>query len=248
MDGTNLERLFKRMEERKALSAAQKAELQSIVSAPFAVPAGKDLIVEGTSPSKSTLLLEGYACRYTILDDGRRQITAIQVPGDFVDLHSLPLELMDHTVATLTDCWFCTAEHRDLKEIVRKDADLALSLWRLTLLDGAMHREWIVAFAMNAIEHVAHLFCELYVRLYVVGLTDGASFEFPITQNVLAETVGLSAVHVNRTLQDLRANRLIAFDGLRVTILDWKGLREVGKFDPKHLHLGKNRDVAALLA
>jgi len=244
---TTLERLFNRMEERRPLTAAQKGELQRMASPPIFVPAKTDYVLEGAKPSKSSLLLTGFACRYTLMPDGRRQITAIHVPGDFVDLHSLPLEVMDHTVAALTDCQFSAADHRDLLRIISDDPDLALALWRLTLLDGALHREWIVAFAMNAVEHLAHLLCELFVRLKVVGLTEGPSFEFPVTQEVLAETLGLSPVHVNRTLQDLRANQLIAFDRGLVTILDWTGLREVGKFDAGHLHLGKHRDVAAMI-
>jgi CRP-like cAMP-binding protein len=200
--------------------------------------AKQDVVVEGSRPTKSTLLLAGLAIRYTTLMDGSRQITAIHVPGDFIDLHSFPLQMMDHSVAALSDCQFATFPHAALEAVLEREPNLTKSLWMLTLLDSAIHREWLVAMgALAAPARTAHLFCELFLRLQVVGLTDRNSYAFPINQNDLADVLGLSSVHINRTLQHLRAEGLIEFQHGRVTILDWARLTATAQFDTRYLHL-----------
>jgi CRP-like cAMP-binding protein len=242
-----LDLLFRRIEARTYLSDAERALLTSVFDPqPVTARAKRDLVREGDRPTRSTLLLQGFAIRYRVLDNGRRQITALHVPGDFIDLQSFPLRLMDHAVGALTDCVTVTAPHAALLKIVERSPRLTLILWTLTILDSAVHREWIVAMgAMMAIEHAAHLICEVYLRLKIVGLAGHNRFPFPVTQAELADTLGISAVHVNRVLQELRKAELIQFENGVVEILDWAALARTGQFDDKHLHLGREDDATA---
>jgi CRP-like cAMP-binding protein len=242
-----LELLFKRIEVRATLSPAEKQLLAGAFDPnPTILTPGSDLVREGDRPTKSTLLIRGFAVRYRLLETGRRQITALHVPGDFVDLQSFPLRLMDHSVGALTECVTMSAPHSALIEIVRTSPRLTMVLWTLTLLDSAIHREWIVAMgAMQALAHTAHFICEVYLRLRSVGLATEKNFAFPVTQTELADALGISPVHVNRVLQELRRDNLIRFEDGWVTILDWDRLAATGQFDDKHLHLGNEGDATA---
>jgi CRP-like cAMP-binding protein len=235
----NLDLLFRRIEHSGGeLSLRQRSTLASGFAASRSVPIKHDIVREDDRPGGSTLLLSGLAMRYRVLRNGARQITAIHLPGDFVDLHSFPLKDMDHSVGTLSQCEVAAIPHSALREIVRTDPDLTEMLWRLSLLDGAIHREWLVAMGgLPGVSHLAHLLCEVYIRLAHIGLAKDFAFDLPVTQVDLGDALGLSAVHANRIMQDLRGNSVIKFDGKRVAILDWDRLVEIGEFDDKYLHL-----------
>jgi CRP-like cAMP-binding protein len=234
----DLTRMFLRIDQRRRLNERERDVLSSAVETTSSFRARQDVVQEGTRPRNSTLLLTGLSFRYTMLGDGKRQITAIHVPGDFVDLHSYPLEVMDHSVAALTDATFATVPHSALDAIMRGEPALAKTLWMLTLLDGAMHREWLAAMGgLTAPGRTAHLLCELYLRLETVGLAAAGRYAFPISQGDLADVLGLSPVHMNRTLQELRSGGLIEFQQGRVSILAWDDLLALAQFDPRYLHL-----------
>jgi CRP-like cAMP-binding protein len=235
----NLDLLFKRIEHSGGeLSPHQRATLSGAFGISRSVPIKADIIKEGDRPIQSTLLLSGLAMRYRFLRNGDRQITAIHLPGDFVDLQSFPLKDMDHSVGALSECVVASIPHSSLRDIVRTDPDLTEMLWRLSLLDGAIHREWLVAMGgLPGVSHLAHLLCEVYVRLAHIGLAADFAFDLPVTQADLGDALGLSPVHVNRLLQDLRGNRVIRFEARRVEILDWARLVEIGQFDDRYLHL-----------
>jgi CRP-like cAMP-binding protein len=229
---------FRKLECRDALTGAEREALADCAAAVVDYPAGADLICEGDRPRHSTLVVDGFATRYRILSEGQRQITAIHVPGDFVDLHSFPLKEMDHSVGALSACRVVTFPHQALTTITERWPHLTRLLWLMTLLDGAIFREWIVAMGRrSAAEQLAHLICELYVRLNIVGLAHNDGFNFPATQHELGDALGLSAVHVNRVLQELRAEKLISWQGQTVQILDRPGLEARAEFDPRYLHL-----------
>ena len=231
--------LFARIEARDALSAEEKRVLTTAVDDVRLVSARSDMVREGDRPGHSTLLLSGIATRYKFTAEGARQITALHVAGDFVDLHSFPLRIMDHSVGALTDCMIATVPHAALRAITEKEPHLTRLLWLMTLLDSAIHREWLVSMgATPAISHLAHLFCEIYLRLKVVGLADELTFNLPITQSELADVLGISAVHVNRVLQELRNDGILRFDGRTASIESWDQLEEMGQFDSAHLHIG----------
>jgi len=198
----------------------------------------EDIVAEGSRPSYSTLLVDGFAARYKFMADGTRQITALHVAGDFVDLHAFLLKTMDHGIVAMSPCHVAFLEHSALKSISETQPHLSRLLWLDTLVDGAVHREWIVAMGRRSKKsHLAHLICELYVRLEVVRRTDGFRFHFPLTQLELADVLGISVVHLNKTLQVLRREELFTWINQMITILDWTRLQELAQFDPTYLSL-----------
>ena len=201
--------------------------------------AREDVIHDGDRPGHVHVVLDGFACRYKTLEDGRRQITAYFVPGDFCDLHVFVLRAMDHSIGALTPCTVSLVPREAVLDLLARPA-LARALWWATLVDEAVLREWVVNLGRrDARERVGHVLCELHMRLRAVGLADGDACELPLTQTELADTLGLSTAHINRTLQQLRAEGLIELRGKRLTILDAARLRETALFDPNYLHLDR---------
>ena len=199
---------------------------------------GEELVAQHSRPTESCVVLSGATAREVLLDDGKRQITALHIPGDFVDLHAFLLKVMDHSVVALTDCEAAYVPHRDLLRVMERSPHLGRLLWLSTVVDGAIQRAWITsAGRRSATAHFGHLICELYLRLEAVGLASEGRFEFPVPQNELADALGFSLVHVNRTLQDLRATGLVSWKGSAVSILDFDGLARMSQFDPTYLNL-----------
>jgi CRP-like cAMP-binding protein len=230
--------LIRKLEQRDPLSDEEKHVLANSVARIREFGVDEDLVSEGERPNYSTLLLEGFAARYKDLADGRRQITAIHVPGDFVDLHSFLLHRMDHGIVALTPCRIGAVPHEILRHITERHPHLTRLLWLSTLIDGSIHRESLVGMGRRtALGRMAHLLCELFLRLQVIGQTEGDSFRLPLTQAELGDTLGLSTVHVNRIVQELRTAGLITWRGQVVTIENREGLVEVADFDPAFLHL-----------
>jgi len=213
--------------------------LRSLVAQVRIVEPRNDLVVNGSRPSHSTLLLDGFAGRYNLTDDGRRQITSIHVSGDFVDLHSFLLKTMDHGVTALTRCRIGLVPHSALMGISETEPHLTRLLWLTTLIDGAIHWEWLLTMSrLSSLEQTAHLFCEFYMRLSAVGLANEAdrSIPLPLTQGELGDALGITTVHVNRVLQEMRARTLVVWNGGRLTIPNWDRLAEIGQFNPLYLH------------
>lgn len=202
------------------------------------LPARSTLIREGDIVTMSTYLVEGFMCRY--LDDrkGERQLVAVHVPGDFVDLHGYPLKRLDHDVATITQCKIAQVPHARLDEIMAERPGMSKLLWFSTLLDAAMHREWIFRLGrFEAIKRLGHFFCEIEAKLRAVGLSDGSTFPLPMTQTDLAEACGLTSVHVNRMLRELREMGLMSVGANIATIVDRPALYRLSEFDPSYLYL-----------
>jgi CRP-like cAMP-binding protein len=182
-------------------------------------------------------LVEGFAGRISQLENGHRQITAIHVPGDFVDLHSFLLKEMDHAVMAISRCRVVMFPHAQLATITEQYPHLTRLLWLATLIDAAIHRQWLAVMGgLPAISHMAHLVCELYLRLNVIGCTEDKRFTLPVTQSELADAMGLTPVHVNRVLQELRRESLLTWEGASIEILDWPNLQALADFDPRYLH------------
>ena len=202
------------------------------------VAAHQDLIRVGEKATSTKLVLEGFACRYKVLSDGRRQIMAYLLPGDMCDLHVAILGRMDHSIGTLTACTVLEVPHAAIEELTQRSSTIARALWWSTLVDEATLREWLVNMGQRtAIERIAHLFCELLVRLRVAGLADGDGFDMPLTQQEIGDTVGLSTVHVNRVLQELRGQGLIELRSKRLIIRNATALAALGQFNPLYLHV-----------
>lgn len=224
---------------RDRLSSEELDLLNELASqSPRQFAAGDNLVQEGDVPTGSCLMLSGYSARYHVLSDGKRNISAIHVPGDFVDLHSLMLRPMDHGVVTLSAASVVMVPHTRLRGLTETHAHLSRMLWLSTLVDAAMHRRWLVAAGrLSPVGRVAHLLCELFVRLQTVELVEGYRFWLPMTQAQLSDAMGLSTVHINRTLQEMRRRGMIAWSGSDVEILDWDSLKAAAEFDAGYLNL-----------
>lgn len=233
-------KLLLKLNARDTLSDAEIAALRRSIVSTKMLKADEVFIREGEELSVSTLLVEGLVCRFKDLSDGSRQISAIHVAGDFVDLHSFSLKRLDHNIMALTPCRVALASHERLREITEQHPHLTRLLWFLTNLDAAMHREWVLSLGRrDAITRTAHLFCEIGTRLELVGLAQDDSYDLPLTQQEVAECLGITPVHVNRTLKELRERGLVTFRDNRVSITDRAGLEAVAEFDPAYLYLDR---------
>lgn len=235
-----IERHLARLRARHDISEAEAQALRSMVSEMRAYPAGRTVIEAGELLKSSALLLDGLMCRYKDLEGGQRQIAELHVPGDFVDLHSYTLKRLDHNIMTLTSCRVALVPHDNIARITGDSPHLTRAYWFSTNLDAAIHREWMLSLGRrSALSRTAALFCELHVRLGLVGLADNTGFALDLTQAELAECLGLTPVHVNRMLKDLRSRDLATFRQRRVTIHDLAGLRLAAQFDPGYLYLDR---------
>ncbi|MEA3032264.1 MAG: hypothetical protein QOH86_280 [Sphingomonadales bacterium] len=233
-----LEVLLLKLRARDVVGEAEEEMLRGAIGRIGEVAPGRPLVRANTTLSESILLVEGLACRYKDLAGGERQIMEMHVPGDFVDLHGFLLKRLDHTVGALTPVRYAAVPHDALRRITETQPHLARILWFSTLIDAAIHREQIVSVGRRtALSRIAHLLCELNVRLKIVGLADEDGYALPLTQADVADATGLTSVHVNRMLRKLRNDDLLTFRNGRVTIHDWDGLQRVAEFDPTYLHL-----------
>jgi CRP-like cAMP-binding protein len=225
----------------ETITSLSENERQAILDLPIRIAdlrADADILGEGDRPSQCSLLVDGFVCRYKGLPDGRRQILAFYIAGDILDLLSLQVEVMDHSLATTIPSRVAYIPHDALRKVVDEHPAIGGAFWRDTLIDAAVFREWIVNVgAREAYSRIAHLICEMFTKSEAVGLVNGTTFKFPVTQSEIGEATGLSTVHVNRTLMELRRDGLIVFEKGRCTITDLARLKEAATFDPAYLHL-----------
>jgi CRP-like cAMP-binding protein len=233
-----LEPLVRKLERYGPISEDERGFLEQ---APWRVVDYRNhdpIVREGDCPSESCLILEGFACRFKTMPEGTRQIMALHIPGDFCDLHSFVLKKMDHGIAAIERCKVAKIPHPKVQEITECYPRLTRALWWDIAIDAAIHREWMISMGRrDAYQQIAHLFCELLLRLQSVGFADGNSYELPLTQADLGDVFGLSTVHVNRTLQKLRTEGLIISKGKRVTVRDPERLMEAAGFDRTYLEV-----------
>jgi CRP-like cAMP-binding protein len=229
---------LRKIEQSNPLSAVEREALIAACGTVVSFPAHTDIISEGDKPGFSTVLLEGLICRYKTLADGERQILAFHTAGDWPDLHSYFLNHMDHALATMSPCRVAQIPHPVLRTLIQTHPRLAELLWRETMLDSAIFREWVVNLgARDAHRRTAHLFCELQTKLLALDLADEEGFELPLTQADLADAVGVSAVHINRVLQQLKRDGLVTYGRGIIAIHDWEKLQAIAGFDPGYLHM-----------
>lgn len=203
-----------------------------------AIASRADLTREGDRPSRFCVLLDGWACSHKVTGAGRRQIMAFHLPGDLPGLQSLHLRTLDSTLTTLTPCQVGFIEHEALRELFQAQPRIAEAFWSDTLVEGSIFREWLLNVGQReARSRLAHVLCELVMRIRALGLNDADPIQMPITQTDLAEAMGMSTVHVNRMLQALRGAGLITLERGALTVHDWAGLKQAGDFDASYLHL-----------
>lgn len=203
------------------------------------IPPRHDIISEGDRPRFVNVILDGWAQRYKQLADGRRQILSFFVAGDLCDTNVFILRKMDHSLSTVTQVKLAEISQFEFQEIMENSPRISQALWWSELVTVATQREWTTNIGQRtAYERIAHLFCEIFMRLRTIGQTDAKGCEFPMTQAEIAEATGLTQVHVNRTIQDLRRNQLIELRGRRLQVLDLGRLEKAAMFNPNYLHLG----------
>ncbi|WP_091742891.1 Crp/Fnr family transcriptional regulator [Phenylobacterium immobile] len=220
--------------------------LAAVFGPPVFVERGESFVVQNSRPTRCSLLLSGFAGRSVLLRGGDEQTTAIHVAGDFVDLHALLLNSLDHRIVALTPCQIATANRRSLEQLIAAYPKLSRALWFLTVVDAAVHRRWLTVLGRrSALGRCAHLVCEMHARLDDVGLVDNGRFRLPLSQARIGDMLALSAVHINRVIQDLRSSGLLTWERGTVTILDFDGLAAVGEFEPSYLQISPRPRVDA---
>jgi len=230
--------LLMKLRARDVISNEEARALRDSIAEIKEVPANKVLVRASVPVTESTLLLQGIVCRYSDLADGQRQIMELHVTGDFLDLHSFLLKHLEHNVGSLTPVRVAIVPHDALRLITEEYPHLTRTLWFSTLLDAAIHREKILSVGRRpAVARIAHLICELFLRLGVVGLAGPDRFKLAMTQAELADATGLTSIHVNRMLKQLRDEGLMTFRGAEVVIHDWGGLQRIAEFDARYLYL-----------
>jgi len=198
---------------------------------------GTYLVREGVVPKICSVLIDGYAYRQKLTGDGARQILALCIPGDAVDLQNMFLNVADHAVQMLTSGTVADLKRSDLQDLVLARPAVGAAIIKSTLVEASILREWVVNVGRrDARERIAHVLCEFAVRLETRGLSSGG-FELPMTQEQLADTTGLTPVHVNRTLKVLEAEGLITRQRRHIQFPDWRALQSAGDFSRQYLHL-----------
>ena len=227
------------MEQFTRFTDAQRRRLDELVSeGQKDYGPREDILTEGERVDECHVILSGLAARYKLLPNGERQIMAFLVPGDLCDAEVFILEEMDHSVGTLTKTRCALIPAKTMKELLREVSCLAEALWWGTMTDLAVLRERIVDHGRrDARERIAHLLYEMLVRYRMVGETKDETFSFPITKEDLADATGMTPVHVNRTLRQLREEGLIELKSKMLTIPDPKRLKDVARFNANYLHL-----------
>ena len=219
------------------LSAEDVQLLEAACGKPQNVPARHDLIREGDKPGPIFVILAGWACRYKMLPEGTRQITAFLMPGDCCDMHASVLDQMEHAIAMLTPGRVAMIPSARMEELILSRPALTRAFWWTQLVDEDTLRAWIVSMGRrNSLQRVAHLMCELYVRAHNIGLANGDRFELPLTQVVLGDALGLTAVHVNRVLRKLRVSGVMELAAGSLIIADISKLAYIAGFDDNYLH------------
>jgi CRP-like cAMP-binding protein len=232
-----LQRIVRRLETRVRLDEEDRAAIHALPIQQRTMEPATYMVREGETVENCVLLLTGFAYRHKITGDGQRQIMAIHMPGEFLDLQNSLLGLADHNVQALTRCEVAIVPIAALRKLAEDRPRVGQAMWIDTLVDAAIFREWIVNVGRrDSISRLSHLLCEIALRLEEAGLAKDRRYELPMTQEQLADCTGLTPVHVNRVLKELGRMGLIARDRRSVQILEWDRLQHIGDFNTRYLH------------
>lgn len=232
--------MIRKLESNIPLTTEEKQALYKLPIKTVDIKTNQDIVKVGDQPTQCCLIIEGFSCVYKLSIEGKRQIMALHVPGDIPDLQSLHLNIIDINIASISPCKVGYIQHEDLRILCERYPRMTAIFWRETLVDASIFREWLLNIGQRvAYARIAHLICELVLRLKAVGLIKDNIFEMPVTQAELADATGMTPVHINRVMQVLRAEGLISTVKKQMAILDWPNLKEAGEFDSLYLHLEK---------
>lgn len=236
-DSTPLDWLIRKLERLGPLDDTDRARVAALPLRIESVPRGAHIVREGERPEQCCLLAAGYACRYKSTPDGQQQIVAFEMRGDLLDIQHLLLSRADHSVRAITDATLGWIPRVDLIRMAWERPNIGHALWRDTLVDASIFREWVLNVGRrDARTRIAHMLCEFAARCEAAGLGPVDRLELPMTQEQIADATGLTAVHVNRTMRALTQEGVIVGRGKQLRIRDWQRLREIAEFDPAYLH------------
>ena len=229
-------------------SVLDKQDQQAILALPHetrTIGKGNYIVRDGDQPTRSCVLLSGFAYRHKLVGNGGRQILSVHMSGDVVDLQNSLLRIADHDVQALTEAVVAFIPAGAIRELAFSRPAVGMAMWYDTLVDGSVHREWTANVGRrDSRTRMAHLLCEFGVRLHDAGLGSLCSYEMPMTQEQLADCTGLTPVHVNRTLKSFDREGLTQRTLRSVAIDDWEALAKVGDFDTRYLHLADKQEFA----
>jgi CRP-like cAMP-binding protein len=229
--------MTRKLERLATLNEQDRRALSNLPLTRKRVAARQHLLREGEDSTTCYVLLSGYACRYKTTSAGARQIVSFHMAGDIVDLQHLLLSRADHSIQAISDLAFAATPAAELKKVAQTHPAIAEALWRDTLIDASVFREWVLNVGRrDAKQRIAHMLCEFATRRETAGLGRPTSFELPMTQDDIADATGITNVHVNRMLAQLAAEGLIARDKRQVEIADWDRMRRAADFDAAYLH------------
>lgn len=232
--------MTRKLESIFSLTGEEKQAFQDLPMRTADFKANQDIVRVGDQPNQCCLILVGFTCVYKLTVKGKRQIMALHVPGDMPDLQSLHLKILDINIASISACTLGYIQHKDLRRLCERYPRFIAAFWRETLIDSSIFREWLLNIGKReAYPRIAHLICELMLRLNAVGLAENNTFAMPVTQEELADATGLTPIHVNRVLKGLRADGLINTEKKQLTIPDWQKIKQAGEFDSLYLHIEK---------
>lgn len=238
---STLDRIFQRLNSHDDLGSAEYKALSGLDFTQREIEPGQYVLREGDRPKFCAFLLNGYVYRHKIVGDGGRQIVSIHVPTDFVDVQNMLLDYADHNIQALTAATLMTIPVQDLIALAMTNQKISRAMWRESLVEASIMREWIANIGRrDARSRTAHMLCEVAVRREKAGLGARETFDLPMTQEQLGDALGLTAVHVNRTLKSLEIDGLIVRSKRSVTVADWTGLQSVGDFTSNYLHFGSS--------
>jgi CRP-like cAMP-binding protein len=230
--------LLRKLETHATLAEVDR---QAILALPFTrktLEPQSHIVREGDVPNHCAILLSGFAYRHKLTGDGSRQIVALHIPGESLDFQNLYLDISDHNVQTLTRAEIAVIPRGDFQSLARARPAIGLAIMTSILVEASIFREWVLNVGRrSARQRLAHVLCEWSIRLEAQGLTEEYGYDLPMTQEQLADTLGLTPVHVNRTIKALEAEGLIVRDRRRIAFPDWERLRELGDFNQRYLHL-----------
>jgi CRP-like cAMP-binding protein len=239
-----LDALIRNLELRVPLSKADRDAVLALPCTLRTLESGSYLVREGEPPVRCGIIVSGFAYRLKITGAGARQIISIHLPGDAVDFQNLYLDVADHSVQMLTRGEVAFVQREDLQKLVRVNTAVAEAVFVKTLVEASIFREWVVNVGRRtARERIAHVLCEMGARLHALGLAEEYGYELPMTQEELGDAVGLTPVHVNRTLKALTADGLITRNRRSIGFPDWHALRQVADFNQRYLHLERQESV-----
>ncbi|TMJ16368.1 MAG: Crp/Fnr family transcriptional regulator [Alphaproteobacteria bacterium] len=230
--------LIRKLELQSPLSEDDRAAIRDLPYTLKSVEPGTYAIREGDPPTQCAVLLSGFAYRQKLAGDGGRQIVALHIPGEAMDFQNLFLDVADHSVQMLTRGELAVIPRHAIQELARSRSGIGHAVLVSLLVEASIFREWVLNIGRrDARTRLAHLLCEFAIRLETQGLADDYGYQLPMTQEQLADAVGLTPVHVNRTLKLLESEGLIVRDKRHVRFPDWRRMREIGDFNQRYLHL-----------